>query len=216
MARKRPRPGGAEAAAAAASDDEQQQPDEQQHQEQEQQRSEPPEAAEAGAASGSDDEAESDGDDGDAPAAAAAAASLDERRAAKRAAKAAQKKLLSAQKLARLKQAADKRGIVYVSRLPPHMKPAKLRQLLSQYGEVGRVYCAAEDAGDRAKRKRKGGNSGAQPRRAAARGGAALRDCVHAPARTHAAARATDMPLLHAAHCRARAVRCPPARQGVH
>lgn len=41
------------------------------------------------------------------------------------------------------------------------MKPAKLRQLLSEYGEIGRIYCTPEDAAARQMRKRKGGNSGA-------------------------------------------------------
>jgi ESF2/ABP1 family protein len=70
-------------------------------------------------------------------------------------------KLLSAEKLRRLQDRAGRRGIVYLSRLPPHMKPAKLRQLLSAHGEIGRVYCTPEDAGARAVRKQRGGNSGA-------------------------------------------------------
>jgi ESF2/ABP1 family protein len=43
------------------------------------------------------------------------------------------------------------------------MKPAKLRQLLSDYGEVGRIYCTPEDAAARQLRKKKGGNSGNNP-----------------------------------------------------
>ncbi|KAF8058454.1 esf2 [Scenedesmus sp. PABB004] len=70
------------------------------------------------------------------------------------------RKLLSEEKLRRLKEATARRGIVYVSRLPPHMKPAKLRQLLSPYGEVGRIYCTPEDAAARKQRKKNGGNSG--------------------------------------------------------
>ena len=82
-------------------------------------------------------------------------------------------KVLSAEKLRRLKEKVERRGIVYVSRIPPHMKPAKLRQLLSQYGEVGRVYCTPEDAALRRKRKQHGGNTGA--RRAGGAGRAAGR-----------------------------------------
>lgn len=37
-----------------------------------------------------------------------------------------------------------KTGVVYLSRIPPHLKPLKLRHLLSQYGEVSRVYLAPE------------------------------------------------------------------------
>lgn len=41
-----------------------------------------------------------------------------------------------------LKEAAeaDKRGICYLSQIPPHMDPLKLRQILSQYGEIQRIY----------------------------------------------------------------------------
>eukprot|EP00775_Hariotina_reticulata_P007098 gene7098-7311_t len=74
--------------------------------------------------------------------------------------KATHKKLLSEEKLKRLKERHDRRGIVYISRLPPHMKPGKLRQLLSQYGELGRIYCTPEEQAARRQRKQKGGNSG--------------------------------------------------------
>lgn len=69
-------------------------------------------------------------------------------------------KMLSKEKLQRLKAKHEQRGIIYVSRIPPHMKPAKLRQLLSQYGEIGRVYCTPEDPLARKKRKQHGGNTG--------------------------------------------------------
>ncbi len=74
--------------------------------------------------------------------------------------KAKNKKVLSEKKLKRIKEAHEKRGIVYVSRIPPHMKPQKLRHLLSQYGEIGRVYCTPEGKAARQNRKKKGGNSG--------------------------------------------------------
>ena len=35
-------------------------------------------------------------------------------------------------------------GIVYLSRIPPFMKPLKVRHLLSQHGEVGRVFLQPE------------------------------------------------------------------------
>jgi len=70
-------------------------------------------------------------------------------------------KVLSKERLQRLQEKHARRGILYISRIPPHMKPAKLRQLLSQYGEVGRVYCTPEDASLRRKRKQHGGNTGA-------------------------------------------------------
>jgi ESF2/ABP1 family protein len=40
------------------------------------------------------------------------------------------------------------------------MKPQKLRQLLEQYGDVNRVYCAPEDAAARRLRKQKGSDTG--------------------------------------------------------
>ncbi|KAG0603576.1 hypothetical protein M758_10G104100 [Ceratodon purpureus] len=53
-----------------------------------------------------------------------------------------------------------KRGVVYLSRIPPHMKPLKLRHLLESFGEVLRIYLAPEDAAARMRRKRAGGNTG--------------------------------------------------------
>lgn len=47
------------------------------------------------------------------------------------------RKVLTEKKLRRLREQHERKGIVYVSRIPPHMKPAKLKQLLAQYGEVG-------------------------------------------------------------------------------
>ena len=35
-------------------------------------------------------------------------------------------------------------GIVYLSRIPPFMKPRKVRHLLSQFGDVGRIYLQPE------------------------------------------------------------------------
>lgn len=57
-------------------------------------------------------------------------------------------------------RAVGKRGVCYISRLPPHMKPLKLRHLLSDYGEVLRIYLVPEDPAVRMRRKKAGGNSG--------------------------------------------------------
>jgi hypothetical protein len=67
---------------------------------------------------------------------------------------------LSSKSLAAASEEHQRRGLCYLSRLPPFMKPAKLRHLLSQHGEVLRIYLAAEDAAARTRRKRAGGNSG--------------------------------------------------------
>ncbi|XP_058087876.1 pre-rRNA-processing protein ESF2 [Magnolia sinica] len=56
--------------------------------------------------------------------------------------------------------AADRRGVCYLSRIPPHMNPLKLRQILSQYGEVQRIYLAPENPSAQVRRKRAGGFRG--------------------------------------------------------
>lgn len=35
-------------------------------------------------------------------------------------------------------------GIIYLSRIPPYMKPNKVKHIFSQYGEIGRVYLQPE------------------------------------------------------------------------
>ncbi|CAH9140273.1 unnamed protein product [Cuscuta epithymum] len=40
---------------------------------------------------------------------------------------------------------AGKRGVCYISRVPPHMDPVKLRQILSQFGEIQRIYLVPEN-----------------------------------------------------------------------
>ncbi|TFK28693.1 hypothetical protein FA15DRAFT_665134 [Coprinopsis marcescibilis] len=53
---------------------------------------------------------------------------------------------LTPEALAAFKAAQDRAGVVYISRIPPGMRPAKVRHLMSGYGEVGRVYLKQEDA----------------------------------------------------------------------
>jgi ESF2/ABP1 family protein len=52
----------------------------------------------------------------------------------------------------------SKKGVVYMSRVPPFMKPEKVRHLLSQYGDVERIYLVEEDKTHRKKRLNAGGN----------------------------------------------------------
>ncbi|KAK9353351.1 hypothetical protein V1505DRAFT_323506 [Lipomyces doorenjongii] len=52
----------------------------------------------------------------------------------------------------------EKSGVVYLSRIPPYMKPAKVRQILSRFGELDRVFLAPEDPKSYARRVRFGGN----------------------------------------------------------
>lgn len=63
-----------------------------------------------------------------------------------------QKQLLKSQK------AAKKTGVIYISRIPPFMKPATLKHYLSPYGDIGRVFLTPEDPVAQKQRVRNGGN----------------------------------------------------------
>ena len=52
---------------------------------------------------------------------------------------------LSKEALEAFNAAERAKGVVYLGRVPPGMKPAKIRHLLSRYGEIGRLYLAPED-----------------------------------------------------------------------
>ncbi|KAJ4349275.1 RNA-binding ATPase activator esf2 [Ascochyta clinopodiicola] len=51
----------------------------------------------------------------------------------------------------------DKSGVLYISRVPPFMKPTVLRSLLTPYGAVGRIFLTPEDTTSRQQRLRGGG-----------------------------------------------------------
>ena len=51
-----------------------------------------------------------------------------------------------------------KRGVVYINRPPPYMRPDKVRHLLQQYAPVTRIYLAPEDETVRRRRRKDGGN----------------------------------------------------------
>ncbi|KAK3398444.1 hypothetical protein B0T20DRAFT_208637 [Sordaria brevicollis] len=55
-------------------------------------------------------------------------------------------------------EAIKKSGVVYMSRVPPFMTPAKVRSLLEPYGKMNRIFLAPEDPIARRKRIRNGGN----------------------------------------------------------
>ncbi|KAG2714695.1 hypothetical protein I3760_03G039800 [Carya illinoinensis] len=52
--------------------------------------------------------------------------------------------------------AANRRGVCYLSRIPPHMDHVTLRQILSQFGELQRIYLTPENPTAQAHRKRAG------------------------------------------------------------
>ena len=55
-------------------------------------------------------------------------------------------------------EAIRKSGVLYVSRIPPFMKPHKLRTLLEPFGTINRTFLAPEDPTAHARRVRNGGN----------------------------------------------------------
>ncbi|KAG6576222.1 pre-rRNA-processing protein ESF2 [Phytophthora cinnamomi] len=65
---------------------------------------------------------------------------------------------LSREKMEQFKEKAERRGVVYIARVPPFMKPEKLRSLLAKYGELNRIYLVPEDKVLHKKRVSAGGN----------------------------------------------------------
>jgi ESF2/ABP1 family protein len=74
----------------------------------------------------------------------------------KRKKKKSKKKLKSYEKFQR---SQEKRGVVYLARIPPYMKPAKVQHLLEQYGKVTNLHCVEEDRSLRRRRRKAGGNT---------------------------------------------------------
>ncbi|CAI5736324.1 unnamed protein product [Hyaloperonospora brassicae] len=65
---------------------------------------------------------------------------------------------LSREKMEQFNRQAERRGVVYLARVPPHMKPEKVRSLLTKYGTVNRIYLVPEDKTLHKKRVSAGGN----------------------------------------------------------
>ncbi|CAM9773911.1 unnamed protein product, partial [Chrysoparadoxa australica] len=63
---------------------------------------------------------------------------------------------LSKKKLEAYNAKLAKRGVVYLSRVPPHMKPAKLRHLLEHHGQIERIYLAEDERAARKNKKSSG------------------------------------------------------------
>jgi ESF2/ABP1 family protein len=51
----------------------------------------------------------------------------------------------------------DKSGVIYLSRVPPFMKPTVMRGLLTPYGAVGRIFLTPEPSTSRTQRLKSGG-----------------------------------------------------------
>ena len=67
----------------------------------------------------------------------------------------APQRVLTPESLKEYANKQQKRGIVYVSRIPPGMTPAKVRHIFSQFGEVGRIYLQPKDKEPKGAQKRK-------------------------------------------------------------
>ncbi|KAH8803104.1 hypothetical protein F5884DRAFT_683808 [Xylogone sp. PMI_703] len=67
-------------------------------------------------------------------------------------------KPLSKKNLVATEAAIRKSGVVYMSRIPPFMKPAKLRSLLEPWGPINRIFLMPEDPASYSRRVRNGGN----------------------------------------------------------
>lgn len=65
---------------------------------------------------------------------------------------------LSKKNLIATAAAIKKSGVVYLSRVPPFMKPQKLRSLLEPYGTINRIFLTPEDPTSHTRRVRNGGN----------------------------------------------------------
>ena len=57
-------------------------------------------------------------------------------------------------------EALSRRGVVYISRIPPKLTVSKLKTLLSGHGEITRIYLEEEDKTVRKRRKKGGGGGG--------------------------------------------------------
>ncbi|KAJ1404148.1 RNA-binding domain superfamily [Sesbania bispinosa] len=54
-------------------------------------------------------------------------------------------KKMKKKQLVKEAEKADKRGVCYLSRIPPHMDHVKLRHILSQFGDIQRIFLAPPD-----------------------------------------------------------------------
>lgn len=94
-----------------------------------------------------DDDVGSEEEDGDDTAAGAADGEEGEKEKRVRGKKSSSKKVrgvLTKEQLQMFKDKAEQTGVIYLSRIPPFMKPIKIRHYFSAYGTVGRIYLQAE------------------------------------------------------------------------
>ncbi|TPX30816.1 hypothetical protein SeMB42_g07860 [Synchytrium endobioticum] len=63
-------------------------------------------------------------------------------------------KIIDTKSVKLLKKANDKTGVVYFSRIPPFMTPAKLKSLLAPHGPLARVFLSKEPSAVAARRRK--------------------------------------------------------------
>jgi len=66
--------------------------------------------------------------------------------------------LLTPSQLAASRLATKNSGVVYLSRLPPFMRPQKVKSLLSRFGSINRLFLSPEDPTSHSRRVKFGGN----------------------------------------------------------
>ncbi len=65
---------------------------------------------------------------------------------------------LTPAQLARSQKATKKTGVIYLSRVPPFMKPQTVKHLLSPFGNIGRIFLSPEEPTAHTHRVKSGGN----------------------------------------------------------
>lgn len=68
------------------------------------------------------------------------------------------KEVLRKQELENKMREIKKSAVVYLSSIPPYMKPTTLKHILSRFGEIGRIYLVREDIKAYSRRVKSGGN----------------------------------------------------------
>lgn len=67
-------------------------------------------------------------------------------------------KKLTPKELEKEQKRIKKTGVCYLSKIPPYMKPSKLRSVLSRFGSIDRIFLKPEEASIYHKRVKYGGN----------------------------------------------------------
>ncbi|KAL5717967.1 hypothetical protein ACHQM5_010914 [Ranunculus cassubicifolius] len=70
------------------------------------------------------------------------------------------RKIRLKRRLLREAENAENRGVCYFSRIPPRMDPIKFRRIISEYGEIDRIWLTPENPAAQLHRKRAGGFRG--------------------------------------------------------